>query len=426
MTVHRVGPRAFTKTPVTRSPTPQLGSGLIAKERYTSPDFMRLEWEHLWKKVWLLGCREDDIPEPGSFYVTEIGLESVLLIRQPGGRVRAFYNACQHRGNRLRPPGLGRATTLKCAYHHWEYELDGSFHRIPDSETFPQGTPCRGLAELPCDNWGSFVWFSLNPAAGPLREYLAPIPQHLNPYHFERMALIRDWTIEWNCNWKTSVDAFNETYHVQGVHPQLLYYLDDLDVQIDCFERHSRYLVPFATISPRVQETTEIPPLLRHIMKEAGMDPADFDGRVPEVRQAVQRWKRLHGPEEGLDYRDLNDDQLTDDYNYLIFPNVTMNVHADDLMLFRHRPHPTDPHKMFFDILDFRLLKTGEKRPPRPQHRDYKHGEVKVSLVVDQDAANLPGVQNGMRSEGFPGLWLSDQELRIRHFHKVIDDYLGK
>src|SRR5690606_16149327 len=114
--------------------------------------------------------------------------------------------------------------------------------------------------------------------------------------------------------------------------------------------RHSRYLVPFATISHRVHETTEIPPLIKYIMREAGMDPADFDGRVPEIRQAVQQWKRKHGPEEGYDYSELNDDQLTDDYHYSIFPHTTLNTHADDLMLFRQRPHPTDPDKMFFDL----------------------------------------------------------------------------
>ena len=73
--------------------------------------------------------------------------------------------------------------------------------------------------------------------------------------------MTRDWTVEWDCNWKTSVDAFNESYHVQGIHPELLYYLDDYDVQIDTYGRHSRYLIPFATISHRVHETTEIPPL---------------------------------------------------------------------------------------------------------------------------------------------------------------------
>lgn len=425
MRVERIKPGDFTRTPAEPAIRPDLGHALIPKERYTSPDYMRREWERMWTKVWLMACREDDIPEPGRYCVTEIGTESILIVRQPEGGIRAFHNVCQHRGNRIMTRGLGSAESFRCAYHHWEYELDGSYRRIPDSETFLQGTPCQGLPEVPCGTWGGFVWFSLDPNAPPLAEYLDPIPAHLDPYHFERMVMTRDWTVEWDCNWKASVDAFNESYHVQGIHPELLYYLDDYDVQIDVYGRHSRYLIPFATISHRVRETTEIPPLLKLIMRQAGMDPADFDGRVPEVRKAVQRWKREHGPEEGLDYSDLNDDQLTDDYHYLVFPNVTMNIHADDVMLFRQRPHPTDPDKMFFDLQNFRLLKDGEERPKRPEHRQFRHGEKSLGLVLDQDAYNLPGVQKGMHSAGFQGLWIGEQEFRIRHFHKVLEDYVG-
>ena len=423
--VKRVAPEQSPVTPCAKEPDPQLGHDLIRKERYTTPEFMQLEWERIWKKVWLLGAVESDLREPGDFVATEIGRESVLIVRQADGSVRAFYNVCLHRGNRLRPTGVGSADSFKCQYHHWDYALDGSFKRIPDLDTFPQGAPpCRGLKELPCAAWGGFVWFSLDPDVGPLHEFLAPVHQHLEPYNFGKMALTRDITVEWNCNWKASVDAFNESYHVQGIHPQLMWYLHDLDIQIDCFERHNRYLIPFATWSPRVRRPPAIPDPIKVIMKAAGMDPADYDEPYENIRRDVQQWKRKHGPAQGKDYSKLNDDQLTDDYHYLIFPNVTLNVHADDLMLFRQRPHPTDPDKMFYDIWTFELVPEGHEWPARPKHQHFRHGEKSIGLVLDQDAANLPGVQAGMHSAAFEGLWIGAQELRIRHFHKVIDDYV--
>ena len=166
----RVAPEQSPVTPCGKEPDPDLGHELIRKERYTSAEFMQLEWERIWKKVWLLGALESDLREPGDFVATEIGRESVLIVRQADGGVRAFYNVCLHRGNRLRPTGAGSADSFKCQYHHWEYALDGSFKRIPDLDTFPQGAPpCRGLKELPCAAWGGFVWFSLDPNVGPLR-----------------------------------------------------------------------------------------------------------------------------------------------------------------------------------------------------------------------------------------------------------------
>jgi phenylpropionate dioxygenase-like ring-hydroxylating dioxygenase large terminal subunit len=423
--VRRVQPHESPETPTEKAPDPELGHELVRKERYTSAEFLQLEWQRIFSKVWLLGGCLQDLREPGDYVCTEIGRESVLIVRQRDGGLRAFHNVCLHRGNRLRSPGASSAASFKCAYHHWEYDLDGSFKRIPDLDTFPQGAPpCRGLPELPCAEWNGFAWFSLNPAVGPLADYLAPIDRHLAPYQFGKMALTRDITVEWDCNWKTSVDAFNESYHVQGIHPQLLYYLHDLDIQIDCYERHNRYLIPFGTVSPRVKRPSVIPEPVKVIMKGAGMDPADYDEPLASIRRDVQRHKRSHGAGQGKDYSRLNDDQLTDDYHYLIFPNVTLNVHADDLMLFRQRPHPTDPDRMFYDIWTFELVPEGKEWPDRPAHRHFHHGDKSIGTVLDQDAANLPGVQRGMHSSGYAGLWLGAQELRIRHFHKVIDDYV--
>lgn len=425
MAIERVKPDESPETPVEKAPDPDLGTGVIPKERYTSADFMRLEWERMWTKVWLMAGREDDMPEPGDYIVTEIGTESILVVRQPDGGVRAFYNVCQHRGNQLRPKGMGHAKNFLCAYHHWDYNLDGTFRNIPDLETFPQGAPCKGLEELPCDTWGHWVWFSLNPDVEPLLDFLGPIPQHLDPYNFHKMALTRDLTVEWPCNWKASNDAFMETYHVQGTHPQLLWHLNDRDVQIDCYDRHSRYLVPFATLSPRVtQKPPAIPEGIKQLMRESGMDPADYEGRVLDIRKDLQDWKRTHGSAQGKDYSRLNNDQLTDDYHYMIFPNISMNIHADDLMVFRQRPHPSDPNRMYFDINTYALVPDGEEAPERPEHQTFKYGDKSFGLVIDQDSNNLPAVQRGMNSAGYRGLWLSEQELRIRHFHKVLDDYI--
>ncbi len=159
-------------------------------------------------------------------------------------------------------------------------------------------------------------------------------------------------------------------------------------------------------------------------MKAAGMDPVDYDEPIANIRRDVQKHKRATGAGLGRDYSELNDDQLTDDYHYTIFPNLSLNLHADDFWVFRQRPHATDPNKMYYDIWTYELVPQGKEWPHRAKHQTWKHGDKSIGLVLDQDAANLPNVQAGMHSQGLSRPVAGRQELRIRHFHKVIDDYL--
>ena len=93
--------------------------------------------------------------------------------------------------------------------------------------------------------------------------------------------------------------------------------------------------------------------------------------------------------------------------------------------LFRQRPHPTDPNKMFFDVYRVVHVPEGKPVPPLPDHEQHKHGERSLGLVLDQDSVNLPHVQKGMNSAAYKGLWISSQERRIRHMHKTLMDYVN-
>ena len=93
-------------------------------------------------------------------------------------------------------------------------------------------------------------------------------------------------------------------------------------------------------------------------------------------------------------------------------------------MMFRQRPHPTDANKMFYDLQNFMMVPKGVEPPPRPKHEDFKHGEISLGLVLDQDSYNLPRVQKGMNSKAYKGLLINYRERRIRHMHKTLDDYI--
>jgi phenylpropionate dioxygenase-like ring-hydroxylating dioxygenase large terminal subunit len=412
---------------------PALGHARVAKERYLSPAWAALEHEYLWPRVWLLAGLGSDLRAPGDYLTHEIGRESVLVVRQADGGIAAFHNVCMHRGNRLVEPGRGQARRFTCLFHAWRYGLDGTLEAPLDPETFPQGCPASelDLRRVRCDTWGGFVWVNLDPEAEPLADYLDVIPRHLDPYHFEEMKLVGDYTLEIACNWKTSMDAFHEAYHIYGTHPDTLDVNDDVDVPIDCYDRHSRMLLKLGVASPRHPEHGKVTARIRdHFLATAGIEPGRFEGGADDVRPAIAKAVReVQGPAMGADFSELHDEQLVDDFHYSIFPNVTFNIFGRSAWVFRHRPHPTDPDRMYFDF--WNLLRAPTADVPRPEHEQYVSDDDLVleplgggGELLAQDTWNLPRIQQGMHSSGFRGLHLGDQEIRIRHFHSVLDRYI--
>ena len=419
------------RTPHERAPVPALGSEPIPKERYTTREYAEREWQRMWTRVWLLAGRESDAPEPGDYFSFEIGPESVLIVRQRDGSLAARYNVCTHRGNRLREPGRGHAERFACLFHGWQFDLDGKLLAPLDPESFPQG--CKGLDLRPvrCETWAGFVFVNLDPDAGPLEEYLGVIPAHLGPYHFEAWQVAFDATIEIDCNWKTSVDAFNEAYHLSATHTWTLEFSDDVRTQYDCYDRHTRMIFPEVQASPRHAGAGTVTPGIRDLfLKRIGVDVDSFRGGPADARAAFAEAVRKLGPALGCDFSELSESQLCDDFHYTLFPNVTFNIHSLFTWVFTHRPHPEDPHRMFFDFVS---LVRAPGKLPRPEKQilcardgDRFAGRCEGGELMDEDLYNLPRIQAGMRSAGFRSLHLGDQEIRIRHFHRTLEGYLGR
>lgn len=419
------------RTPLEKAPEPPYGRSPIPKSRYTSPAFLAREWERMWTRTWLLAARESDLRAPGDWCTFEIGPESILIVRQADDSLCAHYNVCLHRGMRLVEPGRGSAGAFRCRFHGWIYARDGRLQRVTDAEGFPPDLDrsALGLRPVRCETWGGFAWVNLDPEAEPLREYLGVLPAHLDPYRLEEQSLLADVTLEVDCNWKTAVDAFNEAYHIQATHPDLLTYADDVDVQIDCYERHSRFLFKVGAPSPRLPAGQTPSKTLRElILPSHGVDP-DALARPEDARPAMIRAMRGRmGALQGIDFDDLDDRQLVDDLHYTIFPNVTLNIHARGFWLFRHRPHESDPSRMLFDF--WNLIRVRGAEVPRPEPRRARAGELRLADVtpggdvLDEDMANLPRIQAGMRSRAYEALVLGWPERRIRHFHDALTRYV--
>ena len=431
-------------TPLEKFPEPVHGTDPIPKERYLDRGFAERENEKMWCRTWLYAGPSSDVSRVGDFLRFEIANESILVVRaEPGtGGLRAFYNVCQHRGSQLvSDRACGSARRFVCPYHLWTYDLEGKLVHATDREDFPQGiADDTRVPAVKVDEWNGLVFVNMDLAAEPLAGYLGASGDHLLPYDFaSNYFLAIDTTFEWACNWKAGVDAFNEVYHVQGIHPEILDFTDDVDCPIDLLGKHSRFLFTVLRASPRwtdqlaqakgLRDRFALSDFVRGFVKEAGLDADEYDD-LRQLRPAmIQRTKDL-AQQFGLDVAGLNDDQLYIDIHYQFFPNITFNISVQHFWLFRARPHPSgDPHRMLWDFQEFRRKPKSLATPERPEHTSHVWGdgsERDIHQVLQQDGEQAGPIQAGMRSRGFKGLHLAHQERRIRHFHAVLDEYLDR
>lgn len=427
-----------------KAPYVDNGFGPISPERYYSMEWMEAERRHLWSRVWNWACREEDIPLAGDYVKFDLGRESFIVTRGDDGAIRAFYNVCPHRGNRIVTDEDGaRPQGFACRFHNWRFSLSGENTHVTDRETFREDALCRNrdLRQARCETWEGFVFINMDEEAAPLLDQIGPLCEHAKPYRVRDMRIMRRVQAVWEANWKVGVDGFNEAYHVHAIHPQILPVFDDYHAQIDLYPNGmSRMTTRFAHQSPRMNEEG-LNPALRAAMEEVGLDPDVFEGRMEDVRPAIQKAKRKRAERLGIDYSMFSDNQLTDDWNYDIFPNIQMGMHPEGISMLYFRPHATDPRKFIFDVIvlmhpqhDTDILPPAYmglpdgtdlsgREPVEIEHVDWRKGGL--GELFDQDASLFADVQKGMESASYEGAILSEQEQRIGHFHAELERYLA-
>ncbi len=422
-----------------------LGTGRVDAERYYSREFMQKEWEQLWTRVWLIAGPRSDLEEPGDYFTFDVGRESIIVALGNDNQVRAFYNVCPHRGNRLVLNEQGCAERFTCAFHSWSFDLDGKCASITDEETFRpgviEGRP--NLKSVKVEEKAGLIFINMDENAPPLAERFGLPDGYLEGYQLDKMKVVRHVVSEWGANWKTGVDAFYEVYHLHAVHPQTSTVMDDFGTQNDIYPHgFSRMIVPLAKKSPRVDDQASVDPGLAYMLGEAGLDPEVYDGDASSVRKDIQAFKRKRADDLGLGWGGLVDGQLTDSWATGIFPNVQIGLHPEGAFLMRFMPHPTDPERFYYDTITlYRPVDDESWKVPDwmglPEGTDVS-GEVRaprefipfgeppdLGLVLDQDSELLPVVQKGIRSRGFDGPLWSEQEIRLRHFHAELGRYIG-
>ena len=191
---------------------------------YNDPQLTRLEIERILKPSWQIACHISQIPKAGDYVTFELGADSVIVLREAGGDIRALRNVCRHRGTRLLE-GAGHCPgRITCPYHGWTYRYDGSLLATPARDSFPG----LDLREHSLDAVGTevalgFVWVCLAAQAPPPPSVVwAPILEELAPYRLDELVPTQPLYLdEWEVDWKIAMDNYLESYHVPIGHPGL-------------------------------------------------------------------------------------------------------------------------------------------------------------------------------------------------------------
>lgn len=435
--------------------TKDLGDSPIEAARYTSSEFFQRENEKLWPNVWQFAAREEDLPDPGDTVVFENAGRSYLLVRQQDRSVRCFHNVCLHRGRKLRLQS-GYAVEIKCPFHGFSWNNDGSLKEIPCAWDFRHlEDRDMSLPKVRVESWQGFLLITENARLPDFRSWAGPAISH-----FDRWRLDECYTSAWvarviPANWKVTAEAFMEAWHSITTHPQILGFTGDANTRYDIYGDHmNRAITPSAVLSPHIADQHDQAFVLKKLSEfvaekdgagrkagsrfteqnglPEGADPAD---PVLARKIIAEANRQLFHKMSGHDFAGVSDSEVTDNFTYNIFPNFSPWGGFIPNIVYRWTPWKDQDHC----LMEVRILMRNTVGAPMPRgaamHRigdDEPFASAAhligsgLASVFDQDMANLPYVQEGLKCSANGRVELGRyQESRIRHFHQTLDAYLA-
>ncbi|CAN7238557.1 aromatic ring-hydroxylating dioxygenase subunit alpha [Phenylobacterium sp. LjRoot219] len=428
---------------------------VIPVEAYTSQEYARAEAEKLWGKVWQVACRVEELPKVGDYVTYDILDESIIVVRTAKDRIQAFYNVCLHRGRRL-TEGCGHTAQFYCRFHGWRWDLNGENAFVLDREDWGASFTPENLRmkQVQVDTWGGWVWINMDPDCEPLLDYLKPASPLLEPFELERMRFRwRQW-LYFPCNWKTAIEAFNESYHLDATHPQRTKWGTTKNWS-KAGGKHTWHGMG----QPRGGAARTEGGLAGAVRTQAGQDPrvvaaeqiisiyetvnatttqtfVEVAAKLteelpPEATPAevgMHLMKRAKGIDEarGVAWPDLPPGYMGQvGHDWHLFPNTVILPSLTTALCYRARPNGDDPNSCIFEVYVLERFPEGQE-PKTEWVYEPDPTEEKWRLILSQDFQNMPKVQQGMKSRGFPGPRPSpEQELAIIHFHKMLAEYMG-
>ena len=429
-------------------------------EPFISPEYAQAERDLLWPKMWQMAGRVEEIPEIGNYFTYDIYEDSIIMVRNAPGCIKAFHNVCSHRGRRLidTPAGCNNASGANgrfiCGFHGWTYDLDGKNIYIHEEQDWKGGLTAEHtcLSEVRVDTWGGWIYINMDPDCVSLREFLEPAASILDPFEFEKMRYKWCQRVIFDCNWKTALEAFMEPYHVAGTHTQMLnhgdYYayseayglhgvsgFDQRDPELQMKQsstitragkgkdpRISTYELQneiYTTVNSASTTETLVNAAKRLVDELPEGTPAD---------QVIKHWlasARADDAARGVIWPTITPEQMAKaGLAWHIFPNMSVLQGISFALCYRTRPYGDNPNKCIFESYAIERFPEGEE--PKTEWVYAEPTAEAWGLVLSQDFSNMAALQKGMHSRGFRGtLPNPHQEQKVTNFHRNLANIIG-
>jgi phenylpropionate dioxygenase-like ring-hydroxylating dioxygenase large terminal subunit len=385
---------------------PELGTGPLPHAPNTSAAYFEKEREKLFKRTWLLLCRDDELPRPGSYVVKQVAIleTSVLLVRGEDNVIRAFHNSCRHRGNKVvmgsgQKSGDGKG--FICGFHGWTYDLEGRLRYVPDEGCFiGLDKAANGLSALGCDVWEGFVFVHANPTPQePLHAFMGEVADLYDGY-FDALDCIATYRMDLAINWKLFVDVSVEGYHGAYVHGNNI----------------ARQFIG------KDNPTLHLPSKRLYTRHRTVSIPADFSREVGPVE-----WlSYMYGVASS--YTPSRENNRTDDLPPGVNPDRVdpwafdiLSIHPNTIILTGRGVYIT--MYMWPSAADRTRCDIGIYMPRADTLAQRCAQEYTVTMLRDvmrEDADTLEPVQRGMASGALEAVQLSDEEIASRHVYQSV------
>ena len=414
----------------------------IPSKRYHDPAFFALEREKLWPHVWQMACRLEEIPEIGDYVTYRILDKSVIVVRTRSG-VKAFHNACRHRGVALAQGGGNCKTKgFICPFHGWRWNMDGDNTFVFARQIFREEELAKAEIDLaPCrvELWGGCAFINFDDEAPSLLDSLGPVATKLQDRRVEELRMEWWYATELPTNWKLAMEAFMEGYHTMRTHPQLHAHLtaetnpygQDVNpipsgARATPRELAERTLKFFAT-NGRGMAGMILESEVAIAERSRDMDLPDDAGAATmafytKVKQDIYE----DGLERGLPVFDMNAVDAKNGLTFVefMFPHYFLLPFFSAMSSYRIRP--LTPETCLFEIWSLAPMAKDDPRPRITQPIVLPYDSEGFPEIPRQDYSNLPLQQLGLHAGGFDEMRLSsEKEGLISNYQRLIDGYIA-